>query len=103
MDSNVKEYKFQITIDSLRLQYDRGAEFDCVPTVWVIGDITLPDGYSQKCDMILPGMQQRFETHIAKLYQDGLTGDALDSHFKAITILFDEMREAQSDGCKGIG
>ena len=102
MDGNVKEYTFQITIDRLRLQYDRGAEFDCVPTVWVIGDVTPPDGYPQKCDIILPGMQQRFEMHIAKLYQDGFTGDTTESHFKAITILFDEMREAQSDGHKGI-
>ncbi len=44
----------------------------------------------------------RFEMHIAKLYQDGFTGDTTESHFKAITILFDEMREAQSDGHKGI-
>ena len=98
MDGNVKEYTFQITVDRLAFRYEWADDYKCIPIVYIIGDVISPDGYIRKCDIILPGMQQRFEMHIAKLYQDGFTGDTTESHFKAITILFDEMREAQSDG-----
>ena len=95
MDKNVKEYKFQITIDSLAFKYETANDYKQPPTVYIIGDV-IHDGYARKCDVILPGMQQRFEKIIAELYLNGFTGDTTESHFKAITILFDEVREAQS-------
>ncbi len=94
MDTNVKEYTFQVAIDRLEFRYERPNDHKCLPTVYIIGDVISHDGYTQKCDIILPGMQRRFLMIIAKLYEDGFDGDILESYFEAITILFDEIRLA---------
>jgi len=91
---NEKTYTFQIKIDYLSYKYERPNSPNCIPTVYIVGDVIAEDGRAIKCDVILPGMQQRFEMIIAELYLNGFDGYDMDSHLKAITILYDEMKAA---------